>query len=85
MKLKNLLENKQGTFWRVEGKNGFVRRIYEIDPKYITEKDKKRFMSFVNKQPGKMVVGFGLVGGVNIHQKKKNMVCLVGRVIMKNQ
>ena len=53
MKLKNLLENKQGTFWRVEGKNGFVRRIYEIDPKYITEKDKKRFMSFVNKQPGK--------------------------------
>ena len=43
----NEVKNKKGKFYRREGKNKYVRRLYAIDPKLITEKDIKRFFKFV--------------------------------------
>ena len=48
--LKKKKKRKLGKFYRKEGKKGFVRRLYEIDPKHITDKDKERFWSFVHKE-----------------------------------
>ena len=49
-KKKKKKKRKLGKVWRKEGKKGFVRRIYEIDPDDITEKDKERFWKLVHKE-----------------------------------
>ena len=66
--------NKRGKLYRREGKKGFKRRYYEIKHEDITEKDIKRFFSFIKIQEDeKFDTPHMIFTGWHAKYPKKNM------------